>query len=211
MSQSTGILRLRHLREVTEARAEEMAAEAPRFRRLAREDAAPRAISSFNLFQTPAALAARVVALLGRTGRTLEPSAGLGRLYLAARAAAPSSPFVLVEQSPDCCGELYRATANDPDCRLIQGDFLAQSPTSIGLFDCVLMNPPFKLGRDVKHIEHALTFLAPGGRLVSICGTGPRRQAIFDRASQVIPLPPGSFRSEGTGAEASIVVFDQGR
>lgn len=209
-SQLTGRLRLRHLHEITEARGEEMSAEAPRFHRLAREDSAPRAISSFNLFQTPAELADRVAAL-AKTGRTLEPSAGLGRLYHAIRRRDPVSTIVLVEQSPDCCGELYRATEHDGNARLIQGDFLAQSTATLGQFDSVVMNPPFKMGADVRHILHALTLLTPGSRLVAICGTGPRRQPLFDRASQVIDLPPGSFRSEGTNAGASIVVFDQGR
>ena len=68
-SQQTGRLRLRHLMECTEAAAEEMAELRPRFQQLAHEDAAPRVVSSFNLFQTPPELAARVVGLLGTLGR----------------------------------------------------------------------------------------------------------------------------------------------
>ena len=73
------------------------------------------------------------------------------------------------------------------------------------------MNPPFKMGADCKHISHALTFLAPGGRLVAICGAGPRRSPLREQATEWHELPSGSFRSEVTGADASIFVFDQGR
>ena len=52
-SRDKGKLRLLGLREQTEAKGEQIAEERGRFHRLAREDQAPRAVSSFNLFQTP--------------------------------------------------------------------------------------------------------------------------------------------------------------
>lgn len=207
-SQLTGRLRLRHLLEATEAKGEEMAAERPRFHKLAREDSAPRVVSSFNLFQTPEPLAARLAGLLGKPGRTLEPSAGLGRLYRALRAASANCPIVLVEQSPECCRELYAATEHDEHARLVQGDFLECTAASLGLFDCILMNPPFKIGRDIKHIEHARTMLAPGGRLVGLCAAGPKQRAHFVGSVEWIDLPPGSFKSEGTAVNAAIVIID---
>jgi hypothetical protein len=209
-SQLTGRLRLRHLLEVTEAKGEEMEEAAPRFHRLAREDAAPRVVSSFCLFQTPEPIAARVAGMFQDFGRTLEPSAGLGRLYNALRARCASCPVVLVEQSAECCGELYLATEGDALASLTQGDFLEQTPERLGLFQSILMNPPFKMGIDVKHVKHALTFLAPGGRLVSICANGPKqRKHLEPLASEWIVLPSGSFRSEGTGVETAIVVIDR--
>lgn len=209
-SQLKGRLRLRHLLETTEARGEEMAEAAPRFRRLARKDSAPVVVSSFNLFQTPELLANRAVELLQKRGRMLEPSAGLGRLYRAYRLVDPVSPVTLVEQSPDCCGVLYRDIETDSTCRLVQGDFLAQSPDQLGLFDCVVMNPPFKMGRDCKHVLHAVQFLAPGGRLISFCADGPKqRDKLQTVADQWIELPAGSFRSEGTNVNTAICVIDR--
>jgi len=38
------------------------------------------------------------------------------------------------------------------------------------------MNPPFENGADIKHIQHAMKMLKPGGRLVAICANGPRQQ-----------------------------------
>lgn len=212
-SLQTGRLRLRHLLEVTEAVGEEMAVERGRFDRLRDPNAAPRVVSAFNLFQTPPKLAANLADLLRLdtlcpSGRILEPSAGLGRLYHAARELTPC-PITLVELAPECCGELYRAIQGDAAARLIQGDFLAMDADRLGgLFDRVLMNPPFKQGRDIKHIEHARRLLAPGGRLVALCANRPRQQAkLRPAAIEWYPLPDGSFRSEGTNVAAAMAVF----
>lgn len=208
-SQLTGRLRLRHLLEVTEAAAEEMATERPRFQALAREDAAPRVVSAWNLFQTPEPLAARVVEMLGPIGRTLEPSAGLGRIYHALRQVSPEAAITLVEQSPECCAELYRTTEGDQHAELVQGDFLALDASRLGLFDSIAMNPPFKMGTDVRHIRHAMTLLAPGGRLVSLCANGPKQRAALQGiAAEWIALPADSFKSEGTRVESAIFVHE---
>lgn len=212
-SQSRGRLRLRHLLEVTEARGEEMAEQRGRFQRLAREDSAPRVISSFNLFQTPPELAARLVAIAGDgrdLGRVLEPSAGLGRIYNAVRAVDRSAPVVLVDVSPECAGELYRATEDDGAASLIVADFLTLGVERLGQFDSVIMNPPFKLGTDIKHIRHARGLLREGGRLVSLCAAGPKQRRAFEGAAGVrwIDLPAGTFKAEGTGVESAIIVIE---
>lgn len=145
-SRKTGILRLRHLREVTEAKAEEMDALRPRFERLADPASAPRVVSSYNLFQTPPELAARIAGMFPAFGRTLEPSAGLGRLYRAVRNRDAAAPVVLVEQNADCARELYAATDSDPAATLIVGDFLSMDAARLGgLFDSIIMNPPFHM------------------------------------------------------------------
>jgi len=209
-SRRTGILRLRHLREASEAHAEEMAEHATRFARLKNPGAAPRVVSAFNLFQTPEPLARRLAGMFDRFGVTLEPSAGLGRLYRAVREVAPDARITLVDNSPECVRELYRETDGDREASLISGDFLQKTAEELGgPFDSIVMNPPFKMGTDVKHILHARAMLAPGGRLVSLCAAGPRQRAALQPiADQWIDLPAGSFRSEGTGVESAIVVFN---
>jgi SAM-dependent methyltransferase len=209
-SRRRGILRLRHLGEVAEAKGEEMAAARGRFARLADPASAPRVASAFNLFQTPEPLAAELARLFPgpRLGRVLEPSAGLGRLYRAARAVDPSAPVVLVDNSPECFRELYHATEGDPAAQLVAADFLTLTPDRLGLFDSVVMNPPFKNAADVKHVEHARRFLAPGGLLVAVVAAGPRQRAAFGRSARSWrDLPAGSFRSEGTGVAAAVVTF----
>lgn len=207
-SRKTGLLRLRHLSEVTEAKAEELAIERGRFHRLAREDSAPRVVSSFNLFQTPAAIADRMVAAAGDLKRVLEPSAGLGRIYQAIRRAG-SAPVVLVEESAELCGELWRLIDNDTGARLVSGDFLTMGADRLGLFDTVVMNPPFKMGLDIKHIEHALGLLAPGGRLVSLCYDGARQnEKLRPLCDTWEVLPTGSFSSEGTRAGVVMIAIN---
>lgn len=191
--------------ETHEAVAEKMEEMRPRFDRLADPTSAPRVVSSFNLFQTPEALADRMAGMFPTFGRTLEPSAGLGRLYRAIRHRSDCAT-VLVDSSPDCCRELYLATAGDESTRIVQADFLSHGAATLGRFDSIIMNPPFQMGTDVKHIRHALTMLAPGGRLVALCANGPRQRThLQPLASQWIELPAGSFKAEGTSVNTVLL------
>ncbi len=209
---NAGTLRLLHLREQTEAAGETLARERGRFAALADPSAAPRVVSAFNLFQTPPDLAERIAGYLlpgmAADARILEPSAGLGRLYLAIR-KRHAGPIVMVEQSPECCRELFDLTTEDDAATLKQGDFLAKTADDLGRFDGILMNPPFKQWRDIRHIEHARKLLRPGGRLVGLCANGPRQRAkLMDHATDWIELPPRSFASEGTNVNAAIMIID---
>lgn len=211
-SQKTGRLRLRHLQEVTEAKAEQLAELRPRFERLADPVNSPRVVSAFNLFQTPPELAQRLAALVAGRGSILEPSAGLGRLYSAARAMS-ACPITLVEIAAECAQELYRLTETDPAVRLVQADFLTCDVERLGKFAAVLMNPPFKQGRDIKHIEHARQFLAPGGRLVAVCAAGPRQRERLQPLAEASggyweDLPAGSFKESFTNVAAAVVVIE---
>jgi predicted RNA methylase len=170
------------------------------------------AVVAFNLFQTPEAIAADMVskaieaAGIGLDGlRVLEPSAGLGRIYRAIRERSKACEVVLVENAPQCAGQLYQETAGDEAARLVQDDFLTCDAVRLGgLFDVVVMNPPFKMGLDLKHIEHARGLLKAGGVLVSLCYAGERQRAKFGEVWEM--LPSESFRSEGTRADVARVV-----
>ena len=206
-----GRLRLLHLREELEAAEEEMEAEREAYAAL-RDREPVRAVSAFNLFQTPeptaAMMAERLASLVDvQTARILEPSAGLGRLYRAVRAIAPQSYITLVEIAPPCARELYVSTEGDQNCRLIQEDWLAVTPERVGLYGAVLMNPPFKNGRDLKHIGHAYEHLQPGGAIVALCYAGPRQRAEFENVNgwNWETLPARSFRTEGTGADVAMI------
>lgn len=219
-SRRRGLLRLRGLMERVEAAGEELVAKADRFNRLDSPDAAPRVAVGFNLFQTPEPLAGRLAVLLSLAfldrvpARVLEPSAGLGRLYKAARAQLPDSRFVLVDESPECARELYEATAADPNATLRVGDFLTMDAERLGgTFDAVIMNPPFHRGADLMHVFHAHRLLNPGGRLVAVvAGTPKRRESLIAVPGAVWePLPAGTFKPEGTDVSAAIVVIDKPR
>jgi type I restriction-modification system DNA methylase subunit len=80
------------------------------------------------------------------------------------------------------------------------------------------MNPPFADQQDIRHVEHALRFLKPGGRLVAIMSAGVSfrqdRQATTFRElvegcdGTIEPLPEGAFEASGTGVRAVLVTID---
>lgn len=202
--------RLHNLRMENDQAGYAMAELKPRFDQLAgrhENGTAPRAVSAFNLFQTPPELAARMVALLDlKPGcRVLEPSAGLGRL-LDALTPLPAET-VAVEIATQCAQELYR---QDRDRTIIkQRDFLTVTPDKIGLFDCVIMNPPFHLRADIKHIRHACNFVKTGGKLVALCLDTHHRREAFAHADQWIDIDAGMFGKDGTNVKTAIVVMEK--
>lgn len=158
-------------------------------------------------FFTPPDVAARMVEVADITSdvRILEPSAGTGNLLRAVFDVLQSgmSNTTAIEISPELIENLR---VGFPAVTFRCADFL-ECIDERG-FDRIIMNPPFDSGLDIKHIRHAESMLAPGGRLVALCGNGPRQQEIFqDRADYWEPLPEGSFKSEGTGVNVAMLVL----
>lgn len=209
--------RLQSLRLDTDLAGLEMADEGRRFDALRiRHEAgtAPRAVSSFNLYQTPRSIAAEMASRAlerFRPGwRILEPSAGLGRLLWPILAiTGEAGEIVAVEEAGACYQELKGATDGAPGLRLVQADFLTLSAADLGgSFDAVVMNPPFERGRDVKHITHAAGMLKAGGILVGLCYDGEtQRKHLRPIVDDWRPLPEGSFASEGTRAGVVMVTI----
>lgn len=212
--------RLKALQAETAKAGQAMRAQAARFDKLASRHAdgtAPRAVSSFNLFQTPEHIARRMVEVAAARSpfrRVLEPSAGLGRILRPILAqAAPSASVVAVEESPDCVRELYRVTDSAPcDVTIHAADFMETTPAALGgPFDAIVMNPPFERGRDAKHIRHAAGMLTPGGVLVGLCYDGATQaRELKPWVDSWEVLPAGSFRTEGTGAGVVMVTIERG-
>jgi phospholipid N-methyltransferase len=164
-------------------------------------------VTAPQLFPTPAALAVRMVELADlRPGlRILEPSAGTGAIADAIRSAEPDAYLVCNEINPQLV-KVLDAKGHRTTCE----DFLTYTAPP---FDFVLMNPPFANAADVAHIRHALTLLAPGGRLVAICANGPRQRAILlplveENGGTWEDLPPGTFESSGTGVNTALLCID---
>jgi 16S rRNA G1207 methylase RsmC len=167
---------------------------------------APRIVTAYQLFQTPATLAARMAELaqITRTSRVLEPSAGLGRILRSIQDYQPAT-LTACENSPDCARELF---AQFPDVTLWQGDFLTREGKAE--FDRVVMNPPFHLRDDIRHTRHALTHLAPGGRLVGLClATHHRETALRPLAETWETIPAGTFKAEGTNVETFLFTINK--
>lgn len=167
-------------------------------------------VTAPQLFPTPPELAKRVCELafqqvLGpvETLRVLEPSAGTGNILTASQ-LWDRLKVTAVEINQNLA-EGLRARFGSVDVHCT--DFLTCNG-NLGMFDRIVMNPPFERGSDITHIKHAIGFLRPGGRLVAICAAGPRQRAELAPLGEWIDLPPGSFASQGTNVNAAIVVID---
>src|SRR3546814_17210511 len=89
-------------------------------------------------------------------------------------------------------------------------------PETTGLFDRIVMNPPFDRLRDIDHVVHALKFLKPNGRLVPIMSAGTEfrsdrksvefRQLLEDIGANWHDLPPGSLAECGTNVKTGFIV-----
>lgn len=156
------------------------------------------------LFISPDPLCGKLVAFAGiQTGhRVLEPNAGTGAILRAVLAAEPAAHCECVELNQSLAQHLKSAF---PAVSVNCSDFLSFRASAP--YDRIIMNPPFRNAADLKHIRHALTMLAPGGRLVAVCTNGPRQQrALLEIASHHETLPRGTFSY--TDVSAMIVCID---
>lgn len=188
----------------------------------------------FQFFRTPETVASMMVQVLRMPNEQftiLEPSAGDGALVCAVAAGC------LADEDPQMTLVEYDATKEKTltelvgaptqvGKRLVMRDFLQLRPTTgsdqLGLFDRVIMNPPFTRQQDIIHVRHAATFLKPGGRLVTIMS--PAFTYRNDRRSQdfrewlegpelsyhsVAELPVGSFKQSGTNVRTVMVTVQK--
>lgn len=161
------------------------------------------------LFPTPPELAARMVEAADiQSGQcVLEPSAGTGNLVRAVLDRVDTE-VLAYEINSGLCSQLGR-TFPSYKLQVRCNDFL-EVKDFMGCYPRILMNPPFENGADVKHIQHAVKFLAPGGRLVAICADGPRQKAELEPlASLWEPLPPGTFKESGTMVNAVLLTIQR--
>lgn len=161
-------------------------------------------------FPTPPRVAAKVMLLadLAPGMRVLEPSAGTGNLLAAALEVCAVHVAAVERFRPlaDHLTEKFKGTAAPAQVRVFALDFLKMKPDPRA--DRVVMNPPFEHAADIAHVEHALKFLKPGGRLVSVVAAGPRQRERFG-AGEWYDLPPDSFKESGTGVCTALVVIDK--
>lgn len=161
-------------------------------------------------FPTPADLARRMVALaeVSHGAWVLEPSAGSGVIARAVRDAGGEVHCVEYDERR---AEGLRADGFECD----RADFLAwRAP---GVFDAVVMNPPFARRQDIAHVTRALSLLKPGGRLVSVMSGGVElredalalefRALVSSHGGTLERLPDGTFRESGTGVRTVLVTM----
>lgn len=168
-------------------------------------------VSADQLFPTPAAQADRMVKLaeLAPGMRVLDPEAGTGAILAAVRRYADNTvACVGVEVNANLARHLQNSQA-DADIRT--GDF-RECGDELGLFDAILMNPPFSHAQDIDHILHAQRFLKPGGVLVAICADGPRQRDVLkpwieQNGGMWEQLPSGTFEISGTMVCTVLMVY----
>ena len=179
---------------------------------------------TFQFFETPGALAAKLVELadIAADMTVLEPSAGTGSIARAVVREQPKAKLYLVELDAEHRQSLYKLQKEHGAKVWTTIDFLGwKGDPSFGVdqFDRVVMNPPFSGGQDADHVVHAWDLLKPGGRLVAIVSgnlaekTDRRSQRFRDLldqgAAKLIPLPAGTFAASGTDVATQIVVLDK--
>ena len=168
-------------------------------------------------FDTPEALAERLVAKLGVTPADycLEPSAGRGRIVAA---LAKRRPFdlIAIEIDADNGRELQ---AQGLCTNLFIKDFLTclvRELRDIPL-TVVAMNPPFRGNQDIRHVRHAFDALSPGGRLGAIVSehgfVAQEREAVEwrgwleEHGADIEIIPAGAFKESGTGVQTRMIVL----
>ncbi len=162
-------------------------------------------------FPTPKLVVKRLIELaeIEPGMSVLEPSAGQGaiaeelaKLDIDLRVAEilPQNAQILVEKG----------------FSLVTHDFLTLMKCD-GLYDRVVMNPPFEKQQDIDHVMHAYSLLKPDGRLVSVMSAGVKFRDnnktkdfrdMVDAGGYMEDLPDGAFRESGTMVRAVIVVLD---
>lgn len=174
---------------------------------------------NLGFFPTPEPLARFVVdeaaLAVPRTLRILEPSAGTGALVDLMAAGFPAWDAEAgghreVRHRIDAV-EIDRTRAFDLRAAgrcsaVILGDFLSVLPEETGLYDRVVMNPPFDRERDIDHVTHAWSFLRPDGILVAImsAGTEFRQTAKSEAFRAFVERNGGRFRDNPIGSFASV-------
>lgn len=175
-------------------------------------------ISGF--FPTPPEVAAQMIELLDLkpVDPVLEPSAGIGTLMEAVRAACPTITVAGFE-----INSALALVCEKKGLSVEVKDFLEVSPEDRESYGTkkIVMNPPFEDGADMAHVMHAYKFLRPGGRLVSVMSKGAffrsdRKSLIFrDWFSQVngydIDLPEDAFKKafRSTSVRTCLAVIDK--
>jgi len=166
-------------------------------------------------FYTPPGVADRLVSFASdllrtdtpsRPLRVLEPSAGGGALIDAfIRYYTLRELYVTaVELDADAAAMLTRKYETGGRVTVLQSDFLTVLPDGEHLMDCAALNPPFTRGQALKHVTHALSFLAPGGVLAAVVPPN-FPAAVGDAEFTELEIPRGAFKESGAGIATKLI------
>lgn len=164
-------------------------------------------------FPTPKTLANRMVEMadIQVTDNCLEPSAGIGTLADLMHEKI-KAPFLDGGKAGDLiCIEQILSMAEVCEMKGHQTesvDFMQWN--NYYDFDKIVMNPPFEKQQDAKHICRAFKMLAPGGRLVALCGANAlNRDNATGREFQALVSEYGAHNEQIDGAFKGADSFKQ--
>ncbi|HHX8273126.1 TPA: PLxRFG domain-containing protein [Vibrio diabolicus] len=172
--------------------------------------------NAFNdFFPTPEAEVKKLIDLADiKPGmKVLEPSAGMG--HIADQIAALNGVDLDVGELAFTLSELLEEKGHN----VVAGDFLEYNAGEI--YDRIVMNPPFSNDADIHHINHALTMLKDGGKLVAITSSmaGNRgnttnknfRRYLDEVGAEEINLDAGTFKNSlnPTNVATKIIVIEK--
>ncbi len=168
----------------------------------------------FQFFGTPDGLCDELVILanIQKEHTVLEPSAGQGAIIKAIQRHLP--------KSVDYC-ELMPINQTFlkkiPNTTFIAEDFLTMKGK--GLYDRIVMNPPFSGNQDILHVRAAYELLKKGGRLVSITSTHyklstNKKETEFmnwlkEVKADVRLIEAGAFKQSGTGISTIMLIINK--
>lgn len=145
--------------------------------------------------------------------RLLEPEMGQGHIADIVREMLPSAEISGYELNP----ENYAVAIKKHHC--ILADFLEQTPDAS--YDVVVMNPPFERQQDIKHVEHAMGFLKPGGKMVAIMSSGVTfrndkrsvafREMVNENGGRIQENAVDAFKKSGTMVKTVTVIMSKPR
>ena len=135
-------------------------------------------------------------------GRILEPSCGNGNIIKELKKISRVKEIIGVEYDPQRANQARSETG----CKIHTKNFLEMDPLETGLFDCVIMNPPFAGEHWKKHIEHAKKFLENRGLLVAILPASAQENDVL-KGGVWYDLPLRSFKESGTNVCTGFFIY----
>jgi len=126
--------------------------------------------------------------------QVLEPSAGQGALV----EGLDPELVDCIEIDPTNCS-ILKSKGFKVECK----DFLDQKVERF--YNTILMNPPFSDGRAKDHVDHAIKFLADGGRILAIVPSNFDTGYLGDRFVQEFDIPAKAFKDSGTNISTKII------
>jgi len=175
-----------------------------------------RAIDNFRnsnipgFFPTPPLVLEKINALIDDLAYdvdVLEPSAGLGDIADYIQGQMKDCSIDVCEIRQDLQGILRLKGHN-----VIGDDFLRQ-PHLLKKYGLIVMNPPFEKNAGVKHVLHAMKFLAHDGRLIAVLPPNQAEDVTLtlavnkaDFRHYTVELPKNSFNTKDAFRKTSVSV-----